>query len=304
MRPLPCAAAVATLLAIALVLPTERARACDDVLRMSAGQPAAGATGVPTNVAPWLWVNDRSHEGVTIRLTDSTGMPVDADVEWLEGYVLASYVVIRPRADLAPDTFYDINVEGAATTTGEAYYRFTTGSSPATGSPPALGDLQMQIASNEVASSCGDDTFACLGLEHAGVVQATVTREGGELEAEMIVPLDGSFRYARTLAPTAIPFCVELRARDVAGRLGPPSTVCSDEADVFSVYTTNPVTCSGHRVVYEGMFADEAGGSGDGGGGGCSAAPGRGGTGGTAAVLLLALLGIIRRARTRPSRTA
>jgi len=281
------------------------AAACGDVVRVTAGQPAAGATDVPTNVVPWLWVDtaDPAAEGVTVELTDSTGMPVAADVTWLEGYVLSGYVVITPHEELEPDSFYDILIGGAQTTTGEPYYRFTTASGPDTGSPPPVGDLRMQLATNAASSSCGDNTFACVGVDHAGVVQVTVTRDDGELEGEMIVPVDGAVRYARTLSASAIPFCLEIRARDLTGRLGEPSTICSSDAPSFDIDTTSPVTCSEHRVVYEEMFADqmdaEAPPSGD--GGGCSATGAPAGTGALAWVLLLALT---RRGRIRPSRSA
>lgn len=299
-------AIILSIAAATWTLGPELAVACGGTPRVTPGEPAAGATDVPTNVVPWLWVNvaDPAAEGVTLTLTDSTGMAVEADVTWLEGYVLAGYVVITPREELEPGAFYDILITGAETTTGESYYRFTTGSGPDEGSPPSVGELEMQLATNAASSSCGDNTFACVGVAHAGVVQLTVTREDGEVEAQMIVPVDGAVRYARTLSASAIPFCLELSARDVAGRLGPPSTICSSDAPTFDIDTTSPVTCSEHRVVYDEMFADamdtEMPASGDD-GGGCSAAGAPASSGALAMLLLLALT---RRGRIRPNRSA
>ncbi len=232
------------------------AQTCTGAAVLHMGQPAVNATDVPTNVVPWLWGEQIGGDAV-VTLRDVTGEVVPADVVWLEGYVSGEYVEIHPRAELAAGRFYDVLIEGALTDGGAGYYRFTTGSGPATGAPPSLPAPSMQVADNGSPSGCGEDTFACVGTTYAGTVRATVTDAAGAVEGEMLVTIDGALRYVRSAAAADSPFCVELRARDVAGRLGEPSTICSDDAQLFSISTASPVTCEGSRIVADGRFADE-----------------------------------------------
>lgn len=300
-RSLVALAAVACVLAVPAWV--QRARACGFVPTLRMGYPAAGATDVPTNVVPWVW-GDVGTERVRITLTDSMGAEVPAIVVRLEGYVLGDYFEIRPRAELAPNSFYDVLIDGVETENGDGYFRFTTGPGPATGTPPALGALSMQVVDNSTMSSCGDDTFACVASTYAGVVQVTVTRDSGAVEARLLAPVNGAVRYARTAAAADDPFCVELRARDVAGRLGEPATICSEDVPSFEVSTTSAVTCAGERLVAEGRYLDQPRRP-HGDGGGCSTAGTDPPTGTWWLLIAGALVLALRsRGRIRPSRGA
>ena len=284
------------------------AGACGWVPSLELAEPADGATDVPTNVVPWLW-GKLGSEPFTITLRDSEGTAAPADVEPLRGYVISDFVEVRPREPLRVGTQYELELVVRETV---SVYAFTTGDGALDGEPGALGALAMQVADNAYMSSCGDNTFTCVARPADVTLHATVV-SAGETEAELLWQWPGAVRYARTAPSLDRPFCIELRARNLAGALGPPSEVCSDGSPRYDVATTSPITCEGSRVATEDGFADglpppdpavgDAGpggpagrDAGGGGGGGCAASPGRG-DGWLALAVLLGLA--LRRGRAR-----
>ena len=275
------------------------ARACTYGAAVYLAQPENGATGVPTNVVPWLFGTPFGLP-VAITLRDGSGAQVPVDVLRMTGHLHKEYIEVVPRSPLAPWTHYALTaeVEGHAPIEGTSTFSFTTGDGPLEEMPPALGALDMQIADNSSAgSSCGDHVFACVSAPPNTVVMATVTVDS-EVEAELIWHWPGAPLYSRSESAIASPFCIDLRARTVAGALGPPSRVCSDSSPIYRILTTEPVGCDAGRVVTNDGYADEIGRLlVHTAGGGCSA------TGLRLAPLwplILALLGLARR-RPRPT---
>lgn len=261
------ALASVTIMAHAVAPPSSRA--CTYAVELRLGEPVDGATGVPTNVVPWLHgyiggsaviVGDPTPSDggapdpqITIRLFDADENEVAISlVELRRGDDATHFVEVHPLSELAPNTTYTIEVTDFG---GPEAFVFTTGEGPLELAPPALGELDMQIAENAHDSSCGDNTFACVAFSAEATVRATVTQAGAPA-SEHLWSWPSAFRYWQTPSASEAPFCIELRARNLAGQLGPASTVCSADARVFAVATTSPITCDGSRPVIEGGHPD------------------------------------------------
>ena len=293
--------------------------ACGYVVGLYIAEPTDGATGVPTNVVPWLYGqlggtmpqsgipgSSEVTGEVWIALLDDTGATVDVDLvtllnDWRPRH---DSVEVRPRAALAPMTRYTLRVQGSD---GVVMHTFTAGEGPLGAEPDGLGELAMQVADNAYMSSCGDNAFACVEYARETTVHATV-RHAGAITTEHLWLWPRSFRYYQEESSSDAPFCIELRARNLGGQLGPPSEICSDGAPTFAIATTSPVQCDGARITVSGAHVDDGSGAPDpvdagigmepapaAGGGGCSAG-GRaaGSTGGCVIVLLFVLSGLGR----------
>ena len=113
--------------------------------------PADGATGVPTNtrvfvppsMLPW-------ERGATPSFywKDAAGTPVPFDVA-----SLCDFVVLVPRAELAPETSYTAGV------VGEEYLLFTTGAGPDTVPPPVPQITDVGRGEVSTGTSCGNMAY-------------------------------------------------------------------------------------------------------------------------------------------------
>jgi hypothetical protein len=287
------AAVIGALATIAAAYGAAPARACSYAASLSMGQPEHREGNVPTNVVPWLFGHTLDH-AVVITLTDDSSAEIPIDVVRVGSSIGGEYFEARPRTTLQPYTRYTVTTEIPDALSTPVSYWFTTGAGPLDGAPPALPELAMQIADNASAfSSCGDNTFACIATPDDVAVRATITT-GADVEAE-ILSRWSPLQYARTASPVDAPFCIELRARNMAGMLGPPSRLCSDDAPIYVIQSTSPITCEGARVLTADGYADELGTTV--GGTGCATAPPRPATTALGWLPLCAALALIRRRR-------
>ena len=257
-----------------------KAAACTRDFTFELVEPGHGSTDVPTNVVPWFRSNgsasmvetgvpgpvDGGVPGIVLAIVDGEGAEVPADAIVHAGALGSSAVELRPRAELRPFTHYWIvaHVNGAMEQSV-----FETGDGPVETAPTGLGDLSMQVSSTLIHSSCGENTIACVPLPGLMTVHATITR-ADTVEAQTIFRGSETFQLSRQESARSAPFCIELRARDLAGQLGPLSSICSSQVESFDVRSTASPSCAGVRPRWGGEYAEEIATE-----GGCSSARAR-----------------------------
>jgi hypothetical protein len=243
------------------------ASACTRLIGLDLAEPANGSTGVPTNVVPWFRATlgglmvetgtpapaDGGVGGIVLTLLDDTGADVPVDAVIHSGGVASGAVELRPREELRPFTTYTIVgfVHG-----GVQRWELTTGEGPFDSPPRALDDLSMQISSTAIHNSCDENTIACIPIPERTTVQATVTN-GETVEASTIFRGIDTFELVRRESARLAPFCIELRARNFAGELGPPSSTCSTDVESLDVMSAEVPSCVGGRVRWGPDYADD-----------------------------------------------
>ena len=273
------------------------AAACTRIFSLELAEPGDHATDVPTNVVPWFRSTsstvmvetgvpgpvDGGVPGIVLAIVDGEGAEVPTDAIVHSGALGSSAVELRPRAELRPFTDYWIvtHVHGAM-----EQYVFQTGAGPLEAAPPSLGELSMQVSSTTTPNSCEENTIACIPVPDRTTVHATVTI-GDTVEAQTIFRGFGDFEHVRRENAR---FCIELRARNLAGQLGPPSRICAADVGSFDVMAVGVPSCLDGRATWGGVgYADEVASSGC----GCSGTSGRD----VAWPLLLSMLLVATRTR-------
>jgi hypothetical protein len=216
------------------------------------------SVGVPTDIVPW--VQGQFYGTPTFQLEDANGTVVPADVRRMVGDVFSDFAELHPRAPLAPRTGYVVRASPS-----DAPYlnfmrmiAFTTGDGPSGGVAPTAPTVQMQIGVSSSESSCGSQVALCVATDSVGTYETTVRRSDGTIEVQVIGDGGLSDRREPLWAGSALAtgtFCVEVRRRDLAGRLSPPATLCSDAVPRFDV--TSGAGCEGARLRDSVGYLDE-----------------------------------------------
>jgi hypothetical protein len=188
--------------------------------------PEDGAENVPTDVVPWI------ASGGELLLLDAEGQVVPTTLRY--SYPLVGcdrHQELVPAGPLEPNTQYTIS-SGAgdagvgAPDAGTRTMSFTTGGGPLGGEPPAGPALQAAFFdANEYMNTCiGDRYQGCLKTDYDGLLDVRVLIDGEET-THTLAPV----RQARNFLlgyEAGSEACVQVRARDVAGRFSETQQVC------------------------------------------------------------------------------
>lgn len=190
-----------------------------------------GETGVPTNFAPLV-------SGVFDRLefTSASGEPVDAAQTTLGARVCTNHSLeLKPKAELEPMTEYVLRASGGGMSDE---VRFTTGA----GAEPLVSDRAIDLSAvlfnAEFRDSCGIQRYVCLkptpamGAAPPQSIEVILTSGDEEVFHEVFqfgaipgVPL----LDVHLLGERPEPDCVEIRARDRAGRRSGSTRLCGTQ---------------------------------------------------------------------------
>jgi hypothetical protein len=218
------------LVVVAVAAPTRSADACscDPVDWLI---PADGATAVSTALPEIIYA---AHFSDPVSLaSDTESVPLGAPIRLWPGNSTQSLVAVL--APLAPETTYRLSVSDYVALS------FTTGTGPDVEPPPALVFGPLEIARADyvpnIIHSCGNSPVrfradvTSTGEEPAAI---DVRLTGDGAPQEFVLPFPWGLRKLTNQScgvdvtvEQDEEYCVEIRARDVAGNLGPPVTQCA-----------------------------------------------------------------------------
>lgn len=265
--------------------------------------PRADASEVPIDVAPVVRIRGYLGTQATVKLQAQDGHEVAFELRKSPVQVeCSSLLELVPESPLAADTHYTITVENEGM---ETDLSFTTGSTRVPERPLEVPNATVSYLDlGNRRSSCSDPVVACLGA--------------GESELEFIAIKAGRqigwwLERGTRLIDRAreLPDCVEIRARDEAGRRSEPQRLCGKQLNSRVLRESDLE--KEHPRCEQGRFGDdvpdpaltesqEDSGVANNGEDGCSTSGTRAGGGPWAALALL--LGLARRRNSRLKRPA
>lgn len=224
-------------LAATMVIEPSQATACS-CAASTFSLPAAGATGVPTDL-PELLFEVTYWDSPPVHLIGPLGdVPLGTPgVTTYDGFVQIRVPVIAP---LEPDTVYELRADGFDELSS-VLVSFTTGDGTELAPPPAVALEGFALAHAEFAEgvywSCGPTitrvggTVTSAGNDPAAI-EVTITGDGVPQHYVLPYPyglslLGSSMCSADLVVAPSHEYCVEVRARDLAGALGPPASACA-----------------------------------------------------------------------------
>jgi len=260
-----------------MVLLAPPANACTLGHEVRGGQPAAGATEVPTDVVPWIWGDFGG--GAQPRLVNASGAEVAVDLRQLAGDGHNWAVELAPLAPLAPNTRYALEHTRRIGTPQTTRIEFTTGAGPLGGAAPASPEVRGALAIRSESTSCSDDVIACVGTTGDGATgdgaleigrtDASGTFVGSVMFSDADLANNPGYIQRNS---AALPFCLQVRRRDLAGRRSAPVEVCTGSMPRTTTGAWHIVRCAGGTVNIPSPMA-----RGDAGAGDTSTAPPEGG---------------------------
>jgi uncharacterized protein (TIGR03382 family) len=260
--------------------------------------PAAGATGAPTDL-PEVLFEVAYWDSPPVRLIGPLGdLPLGTPVvTTYNGFAQIRVPVVAP---LDPDTVYELRADGFDELSS-AQVSFTTGDGTALAPPPAVALDGFALARAEFVEglnwSCGQSITMVGGTatsagDDPAAIEVTITGDSAPQRYVLPYPhglsrLGSSMCAADLVVAPSREYCVEVRARDLVGTLGPPATACAVVRACNDLTTGSPqdlLQCptGGDDEVSPGET-----------GSGCTATSGGGGV--ACVVGLLGLLGLRRR---------
>jgi hypothetical protein len=202
---------------------------CAQLAAIQLSEPRANSTGVPLDIAPII---EGMFDPATVAFERADGTPVPFELRTLRSLnFCADQAELLPTNPLQPNTSYVIRAEHRHAADAPTEVRIETGTSrlPAEAlSEPEVTASLVILAGEWIG--CGlevpNDTAGCISVEGA--------------RAEVIIPLANgtSIRSFVTGATYLNPFgsplqgCLEVRARDAAGRRSEPKRVCADQLSI------------------------------------------------------------------------
>jgi hypothetical protein len=306
---------------IAAVSAPARVHACSCEARAIArSEPDDGAIGVPVDIAPILggWFDPQ-----TVTFEHEDGSPVAFDLRTGVGLDLCDRLTgeLVPATALAANSRYLIRASTPEPEEGgSTEISFTTGEEQVVQSPlPAPSVAVSFVRGNLIMDSCTSDVRGCLTVTGADHAELRLTRDGREQNWTFV---RGTVEL-NTLAEA--PECIEVRARDAAGRRSAVTTLCGDDVSIrdtresdyegYELRCENGLIGDGDEEPMESPDAGPDGDTPDGGTrsdardgsrseidmseGGCSASRSSGSRTGSHALLLALLLGLRLQRRHR-----
>jgi len=277
-------------------LPVHSAHACSWARNWDLQLPRADSVDVPTDVEIVLRGVADNGSLATLRVE---GIPAEVPttrVDLPNGADPSMTHLLRPTAPLLPDTAYTLTVMPG--TQGEATRRFRTGPGPATATLPAVA-VPVSQAVEELADGCGNNHLACLAVDTTEAVEVTTRRQrDNTITGQLVYTATADIMYRFATRFSQDPLCFEVRARDLAGRLGPVTRVCPppEEVTVMPLHTGGDnrlLACREGRLYRGDQVIERANTMPE---GGCSTRPGAGGAAGSLTTML-ALTWAARRRR-------
>lgn len=195
---------------------------CGPSIQIQQSVPEDGAENVPTNVVPWV------HAFGELSLLDADGRLVPTAVRLSFGPLTCGpYRELIPVASLAPNTRYIIRSsapQGEADA-GLSSISFVTGSGPLEGPPPVSPAVQVAVVDGEhFMNSCDYARhLGCLKTDYDGLLDVRVLIAGEE-SMHTLAPVEHARRLL--LGYDSGEACVQIRARDSAGRFSETRQFC------------------------------------------------------------------------------
>lgn len=168
-----------------------------------------------------------------------------------------------PNAPLEPNTHYVLHAElepGFGNETSEV--SFTTGTATIPNDPLATPTLHATfVRGNTVGNSCLAEVQGCIGVGDASSVEITLRKGDAVLVRTIQSRTAGNDSGVGDLviendaiitSSNEVPDCIELRARDAAGRRSAPVTLCNDELTVrdatASDFLSSEIACGNGEI--------------------------------------------------------
>jgi hypothetical protein len=301
---------------IAAVSAPARVHACScDARPIARSEPGDGAIGVTVDIAPILggWFDPQ-----TVAFEHEDGTPVAFDLRTGVGLDLCDRLTgeLVPATALAANSRYLIRASAPEQGEGgSTEVSFTTGAERVAESPLSAPSVAVSfVRGNLIVDSCTSDVRGCLTVTGADHAELRLTRGGREQNWTFV---RGTVEL-NTL--TEAPECIEVRARDAAGRRSAVTALCGGDVSIretresdyegYELRCENGVIGDGDEEPMESPDAGPDGGTRsdarhgsrseiDMSEGGCSASGSCGSRVDSHALLLALLLGLRSRARYR-----
>jgi uncharacterized protein (TIGR03382 family) len=221
-----------------------RAHACSCVAEaIGRSEPADGAVDVPIDIAPvvhgWL-------DPTTIVFEREDGTPVEFALRTGPGLNPCEGVTgeLVPESPLAANSRYVIRASPPVEDEGSSEVWFTTGEATVPEIPLAAPEVAVSfVRGNLIVAGCVSDVRGCLTVTGADHAELRATRGDGE---QIWTFVRGTVVLNSLL--DGAPDCIEVRARDAAGRRSAASTLCADDFairdTVESDYDEGELRCS------------------------------------------------------------
>jgi hypothetical protein len=205
-----------------------RAHACSCAPEpILSSRPVDGATAVPIDIAP-LIVGPFDPDTVTFEREDGTPVAFELRVGKAEDLCSGSNGELVPSAALEPDTVYVIRAERFDEEMLASTVRIRTGQELVPELPLQAPRVEASfIRGNPILDSCGGEVRGCLALAGAEHFELTVKQAEQELVRTFV-----SGSAAQIYSLLVEPDCIEVRARDLAGRRSAATILCGDELHV------------------------------------------------------------------------
>lgn len=244
------------LLVAALVARPFATDACSSSDEVRLLEPVPNATAVPTDVELWIAGGvEVPGRLLTLESADGVAVPFTIRRVFELPHRFTTYL-LRPSVSLRARLRHTLKarVEGAPDSTRT--WTFETGDGPVTAPPPSIGLGLVQAVDPVVRSSCGYDSFACVGLSHRGIVDVEVRRrcDGALVDHNLQRTDEGGLTLAYNGIAVRVPFCATLRARQANGALGPAATFCTTPAETSLLVGRCRVTCAGGSAWVDGRL--------------------------------------------------
>lgn len=211
--------------------------------------PADGAKGVPTNVVPWLDMAGNVH------LLDDKQVEVPTKLKAVFNPVAgcSQLAEVVPEVELEPNTTYTIIVESDEDGDGNIEsFSFTTGDGPleATDLPVPPLEAGFFNAQNYTNSCVYSQIQSCVAGDYEGLLELKTLEDGKETRHYVDLFQGGIIAHGGLETGTK-EFCVEVRARDLAGRRSKAASFCTSTEALYVLPLDEDVwqpTCSSEVV--------------------------------------------------------
>jgi hypothetical protein len=185
--------------------------------------PEDGAQAVPTDVVIWA-------AGPEVELLDEDGEVVPSHLEQLSWRLCDGTLLLTPDAALEPDSTYTLRAiprtEGEILDDGPTEISFTTGEGPLAGMAPEKPSVRIAAfdAANYLNSCVYSKSQVCMQATADGLID--VRFMANETERHFVGYPD--MLENLELGDEAEQTCIQVQARDLAGRLSETTEMCVD----------------------------------------------------------------------------
>jgi hypothetical protein len=227
------------------------------------GVPTAGATDVPTNVAPvffYIPIYEETEPGVpgTFFIETLTGTRITSTVRKASG---ESFEIV-PAKPLQPNTGYRIRgtwkrrLTESQFQTFETQLEFTTGAGPRTGpvNVPSVHLFNLDWQTSGIDSCDPEHARTCVALQPDQMVEVKYIDSFGQIQDGQWMQLMRKSFFTTALTPALEQgtnfMCVLVRARAIDGSFSDPVMTCGSEGPVFHIATEEHIDCASGGLVW------------------------------------------------------